>query len=172
LIVADEPVSALDVSVQAQVINVLSDLRDEFDVGFVFVAHDLAVARHICDEVAVMYRGRIVEQGPAEEVLRRPRHPYTVRLVASVPGRHRSAPPIGPVLSGPALAPGAASVGCRFRDRCPAGPLADPERTVCVHEDPALRSSGGHLVACHFPGEAAVSAAAAPPAPNPVSSEV
>jgi peptide/nickel transport system ATP-binding protein len=91
VIVADEPVSALDVSVQAQVINVLSDLRDEFHVGLVFVAHDLAVARHICDEVAVMYRGRIVEQGPAETVLRHPRDPYTIRLVDSVPGRRRPA---------------------------------------------------------------------------------
>jgi ABC-type glutathione transport system ATPase component len=86
VIVADEPVSALDVSVQAQVLNVLCDLRDEFALGIVFVAHDLAVARHVCDDVAVMYRGQIVEHGPAEEVLRSPRHEYTRRLVASVPG--------------------------------------------------------------------------------------
>ena len=90
VIVADEPVSALDVSVQAQVLNVLRDLRDELGVGLVFVAHDLAVARHVCDDVAVMYRGQIVEHGPAEEVLRHPRHEYTRRLVASVPGQ---APP-------------------------------------------------------------------------------
>jgi peptide/nickel transport system ATP-binding protein len=86
VIVADEPVSALDVSVQAQVLNVLCDLRDELSVGLVFVAHDLAVARHVCDEIAVMYRGQIVERGQAEEVLRHPRHEYTRRLVASVPG--------------------------------------------------------------------------------------
>jgi ABC-type glutathione transport system ATPase component len=86
VIVADEPVSALDVSVQAQVLNVLCDLRDELGVGLVFVAHDLAVARHVCDDVAVMYGGQIVERGPAEEVLRHPQHEYTRRLVDSVPG--------------------------------------------------------------------------------------
>jgi peptide/nickel transport system ATP-binding protein len=150
VIVADEPVSALDVSVQAQVINVLSDLRDEFGLGLVFVAHDLAVAHHISDEVAVMYRGRIVERGAADGVLRRPRHPYTARLVASVPGR-RVGPPPGPP---PASTPSDPAVGCRFRDRCPIGPLVHPERTVCAEVDPVLEAvDGGPAVACHFAGE-------------------
>jgi peptide/nickel transport system ATP-binding protein len=160
VIVADEPVSALDVSVQAQVINVLCDLRDEFAVGFVFVAHDLAVARHVCDEVAVMYRGRIVEQGPAEEVLHRPRHPYTRRLVASVPARRTRRRPTEPV---PAPeTPIDPEVGCRFRDRCPIGPLAHPERTVCAEVDPRLTAGERpHPAACHFAGESSGAAGTA-----------
>lgn len=139
--------SALHVSVQAQVINVLSDLRDEFGLGLVFVAHDLAVAHHISDEVAVMYRGRVVERGPADGVLRRPRHPYTARLVASVPGRRAGRPPGPP----PTSAPSDPAVGCRFRDRCPIGPLVHPERTVCAEVDPALQVvDGGPAVACDF----------------------
>jgi peptide/nickel transport system ATP-binding protein len=156
VIIADEPVSALDVSVQAQVLNVLSDLRDEFDVGLVFVAHDLAVARHVCDEVAVMYLGRIVEQGPADTVLHHPRHPYTVRLLASVPGRNARSSTTAPAPDG---APGSSAVdlrvGCRFRDRCPIGPLVHPERTVCAEVDPRLPEPGDHTVACHFADETA-----------------
>jgi peptide/nickel transport system ATP-binding protein len=146
VIVADEPVSALDVSVQAQVINVLCDLRDEFDVGLVFVAHDLAVARHVSDQVAVMFLGRIVERGPAEEVLRRPRHPYTRQLVDSVPGSGARPRPV------PAPdTPSDLRTGCRFRDRCPVGPLVHPERTICHEVDPRLTAAGaGHEAACHF----------------------
>jgi peptide/nickel transport system ATP-binding protein len=161
LIVADEPVSALDVSVQAQVINLLADLRDQFGVGLVFVAHDLAVARHISDEIAVMYGGRIVEQGPADQVLGTPLHPYTMTLVASVPGngnevRRAASPPR------PAAAAGRAtfSGGCRFRDRCPVGPLVNPERTVCVEVDPRLGAEDEHRAACHF-------TAPAPAGPEP-----
>jgi peptide/nickel transport system ATP-binding protein len=164
LIVADEPVSALDVSVQAQVINLLAELRDQFGVGLVFVAHDLAVAQHICDEIAVMYRGRVVEQGPADQVLGAPLHPYTRKLVASVPGSGdvirrvaRSAPEIAAI----ALSPVGESAGCRFRDRCPIGPLANPERTICVETDPQLAASTQHRAACHFAAQAA---------PEPVSS--
>lgn len=102
IIVADEPVSALDVSVQAQVINLLADLRDQFGVGLILVAHDLAVARHVADEIAVMHRGRIVEQGAPEDVLDHPKDPYTATLVASVPGRgaiRRAASTSTPVVS-------------------------------------------------------------------------
>ncbi len=178
VIVADEPVSALDVSVQAQVINVLSDLRDEFEVGLVFVAHDLAVARHISDEVAVMYRGRIVEQGPAAEVLRRPRHPYTVRLLASVPGRGGAGTQAAGATPGEAparpqpLSPAELAIGCRFRDRCPIGPLAHPERTVCAERDPALEAvPGEHAVACHFATEVVIPPSPPPPTGRPVSTE-
>ena len=151
VIVADEPVSALDVSVQAQVINVLCDLRDQFDVGLVFVAHDLAVARHVSDEVAVMFLGRIVERGPAEDVLRRPRHPYTRQLVGSVPGSGARPRPVPT----PDM-PSDLRVGCRFRDRCPVGPLVRPERTICQEVDPRLIVRAGHEVACHFAADADV----------------
>jgi len=158
LIVADEPVSALDVSVQAQVINLLADLRDQFGVGLVFVAHDLAVAQHICDEIAVMYRGRIVEQGPADQVLSVPLHPYTRRLVASVPGsgevvrRIRRAEPTRDVSPGS----DADAAGCRFRGRCPIGPLANPERTVCIDVDPSFSPGDSHRAACHFASPAPI----------------
>ena len=172
VIVADEPVSALDVSVQAQVINVLCDLRDELDVGLVFVAHDLAVARHISDEVAVMYLGRIVERGPADAVLRDPRHPYTARLLASVPGRRRAAGSPATSVAQPAAAVDL-GVGCRFRDRCPIGPLVHSERTVCAEVDPRLTErAADHAVACHFADEAAAVAAAGPTAVHPSRSEV
>jgi peptide/nickel transport system ATP-binding protein len=165
VIVADEPVSALDVSVQAQVINVLSDLRDEFAVGFVFVAHDLAVARHVCDELAVMYRGRIVEQGPTEAVLHHPRHPYTQRLVASVPGGRK---PPGLTTMPVPDSPIDPAVGCRFRDRCPIGPLVRPERTVCAEVEPPLEpEQPPHPAACHFAGEPTAAATPAATRPRP-----
>jgi peptide/nickel transport system ATP-binding protein len=167
LIVADEPVSALDVSVQAQVINLLADLRDQFGVGLVFVAHDLAVAQHICDEVAVMYGGRIVEQGPADQVLSTPLHPYTTRLIASVPGSGNVVRRIARLREPTATAGQAAAVtdtgadagaasapavsgGCRFRDRCPIGPLVNPQRTICAEVDPQLGTGEQHRAACHF----------------------
>jgi peptide/nickel transport system ATP-binding protein len=163
LIVADEPVSALDVSVQAQVINLLADLRDQFGVGLVFIAHDLAVAQHISDEIAVMYGGRIVEQGPAGQVLSTPLHPYTTTLVASVPGSgnvvRRVARPQRPTVAAGRTATindagtasrAAVSGGCRFRDRCPIGPLVIPQRTICVDVDPQLGAGEQHRAACHF----------------------
>ena len=91
LVIADEPVSALDVSVQAQVVNLLADLRDQLGIGYVLIAHDLSVVRHLCDEMAVMEQGVIVERGPAAQVFAHPQHPYTQRLLAATPGRSRSA---------------------------------------------------------------------------------
>ncbi|WP_198377456.1 ABC transporter ATP-binding protein [Neoroseomonas rubea] len=147
LIVGDEPVSALDVSVQAQVINLLSDLIREFRLTFVLISHDLGVVRHVADRVAVMYLGRIVEEGPAEQVLTAPLHPYTRALLAAVPGHGAKAPPI----EGDVPSPIAPPPGCRFHTRCP---FAEDRCRVTVPE----LSAGPHRVACHLTGRL-------PPAP-------
>ena len=150
LIVADEPVSALDVSVQAQVINLLARLRDETGVALLFVSHDLAVVEHICDTVAVMYLGQLVEVAPKRELFSEPRHPYTEMLMQSVPtmdrGRRSRRLVVGEVPS-----PFNPPSGCRYRTRCP---IAEPR---CSRSAPDLRRVGpGHLAACHVraPSEA------------------
>jgi oligopeptide/dipeptide ABC transporter ATP-binding protein len=139
LIIGDEPVSALDVSVQAQVINLLRDLIRDLRLTFVLVSHDLGVVRHVADRVAVMYLGRIVEEGPAEDVLGAPRHPYTRALVAAMPGGQTKTPP----LEGDVPSPIAPPSGCRFHTRC----AFAAER--CRAETPRLEGVG-HAVACHF----------------------
>jgi len=157
VLICDEPVSALDVSIQAQVINILADLRDRLTLAVLFIAHDLAVVRHLSDRVAVMYLGRIVEEGPTAELFARPRHPYTAVLLSSSP---KPVPDAGAlrrkaILRGDPPDPRHPPSGCRFRTRCPIGPLAHPDRTICVTADPALRGSGAHRSACHFAAEAA-----------------
>ncbi len=135
-IVCDEPVSALDVSVQAAVVNLLADLRDAFGLAYLFISHDLAVVGQLSDRIAVMYRGRLVETGQAAEVLAPPHHPYTRALLASAA---HEAPGVGE-------AGGAGPGGCPFRARCP------HRMAVCDSDAPALRAiSGTHGIACHLP---------------------
>ncbi len=144
-LVADEPVSALDVSIQAQVINLLSDLKDELDLTMLFIAHDLAVVEHICDRVAVMYLGRIMEIAPSAALYEEPNHPYTEALLSAVPvpepGRRRKRTIlVGDIPS--ALDPPS---GCVFRSRCPKA------EAVCAREVPELKGVGpDHFSACHL----------------------
>ena len=148
LIVADEPVSALDVSIQAQIVNLLQELQSEFQLTYIFVAHDLGVVRHVSDRIAVMYLGKIVEIGPAEEVYTNPIHPYTLSLLSAIPipdpRANREREPL--VLEGDVPSPANPPPACRFHTRCPYA------TDVCSELEPQLVDHGnGHWAACHHP---------------------
>ena len=148
LVVADEPVSALDVSVQAQVLNLLLELQLRLRLTFIFVAHDLSVVRHISDRVAVMYVGQIVELATTEAVFARPRHPYTVALMRAVPVPDPRVAATGAILKGEVPSPAAPPSGCYFHPRCQ---FAEDR---CRREAPLLREvSPGHFARCHFAGQ-------------------
>lgn len=174
LIICDEPVSALDVSIRAQIINLLEDLQNEFRLTYLFVAHDLSVVRHISDAVAVMYLGKIVEFADRNELFDNPRHPYTQALVSAIPIpdpiKERQRKRI--VLRGDVPSPLNPPTGCRFHTRCfratevaeapgvetvPVGRQQRPVPRPCVDQEPALlEQNGSHVAACHYPRQARV----------------
>ncbi len=145
IIIADEPVSALDVSIQAQIINLMINLQKEFDLSFIFIAHDLAVVEHTCDRIAVMYLGKIVEESTYSDLYHNPKHPYTKALLSAIPIPDPRATQKRTILKGDVPSPRHPPSGCSFHPRC-------PERMDgCDHDEPVQKDIGdGHYVACHL----------------------
>ncbi len=148
LIVADEPVSALDVSIQAQILNVLKDLQQEFRLTFLFITHDLSVVEHISDRVAVMYCGRVVESGPTRQLFRQPLHPYTEALLSAVPKPDPDRQVKRIILPGDVANPAHPPSGCHFHPRCAYA------QDICRTDEPPLQQGGPHhSTTCHFGSE-------------------
>ena len=149
LIICDEPVSALDASIQSQILNLLLDLQERLKLSYLFIAHDLAVVKHVSDRIAIMYLGHVVESGDAEEVYRQPRHPYTRALISAIPQPVPRRQRYRQVLSGEVPSPIDPPPGCPFQTRCP------HVQAVCREQMPPLREVAGsgreaHALACHF----------------------
>ena len=145
VIIGDEPVSALDVSIQAQIINLLIDLQDEFNLSYIIISHDLAVVEYICDRIAVMYLGKIVEMTVYRDIYNSPQHPYTQALLSAVPVPDLNAKSERIILGGDVPSPINPPSGCRFHPRCP------KRMDICPHKEPQLKNLGeDHWVACHL----------------------
>lgn len=143
-IIADEPVSMLDVSIRAGILNLMLDLAEKFSVSFLYITHDLALARHMCDRIAIMYLGKIVEMGDIEKIVYEPLHPYTKALIGAVPVPDPKAERIKEVIGGEIPSPIDPPPSCRFRTRCPV------VMEICHEKEPPLIGVGGqHYVACH-----------------------
>jgi len=144
LVICDEPTAALDLSIRAQILNLLKDVQKANGCSFLYISHDLTTVRFLADRVAVMYLGRIVEEGPTEEIFSNPKHPYTAALLESAPSldrlMHLPEPPIGEIPD-----PKARFVGCRFAGRCPFA------QDVCLKHDPGMATEGARTYFCHFP---------------------
>jgi peptide/nickel transport system ATP-binding protein len=146
VVICDEPVSALDVSVQAQILGLLEDLKDRYRLTLVFIAHDLAVVKNVSDRIMVMYLGKVCELAPSADLISRPAHPYTRALIASIPGGGLDLPPADQLISGEPPSPVSPPTGCRFRTRCPRAAAR------CAEEEPRIRRIGeDHWLACHYP---------------------
>lgn len=144
LVICDEPVSALDVSIQSQILNLLVDLQKEFNLAYLFIAHDLAVVKHISDRIAIMYLGKVVEENSGEMIYREPRHPYTRSLISAIPIADPHNKSQRQVLTGDVPSPIHPPSGCRFHPRCP------QVMDRCKFEPPELQQKGGHRIACHL----------------------
>jgi len=148
-VVADEPVSMLDVSIRAEILNLMTALVQKYDASFLYITHDLALARHMCDRIAVMYLGKIMEKGPTDKIVKEPYHPYSRALIAAVPVPDPTTKRSEVVIKGEIPSPINPPSGCRFHTRCPIA-----EFPLCKEKEPTLSDYGdGHFAACHLVGK-------------------